>query len=110
VGNVANPAHPELEDFGEAALVADTGATGYFRVDWLTPAGLSTWGDGRTIILGTDGYIELRKYTNVATEASGDHLFLVDGQGSVTRRWLGRWAIPFSDSSSATAWSGPSGP
>ena len=27
----------------------------YFRVDWLTPNGLVTWGDGRTIILGTDG-------------------------------------------------------
>ena len=53
----------ELEDFGDAALVADNGATNYFRVDWFTPDGLGAWGDGRTfIILGTEGYIELRKY------------------------------------------------
>lgn len=95
VGNVANPDYPELGDFGEANLVADTGATGYFRVDWLTPAGLRTWGDGRTLILGTDGYIELRKYINVATEASGDHLFLVDRQGERHFALAGQVGYPF---------------
>jgi predicted dehydrogenase len=95
VGNVANPDYPELEDFGEANLVADTGATGYFRVDWLTPAGLRTWGDGRTFILGTDGYIEMRKYINVATEASGDHLFLVDRQGERHLTLTGQVGFPF---------------
>ena len=39
---------------------------GYVRLDWFTPDGLGTWGDGRLFILGTDGYIEVRKYTNVA--------------------------------------------
>ena len=53
-------------------LLGDNGATGYFRVDWFTPAGLSTWGDGRTFILGTLGYIELRKYLNVG--GGGDHV------------------------------------
>jgi predicted dehydrogenase len=77
VGNFNNPDKPELEDFGEASLVADNGASDYFRVDWLTPDGLGTWGDGRTIILGTNGYIEMRKYINVATAPTGDHLFLV---------------------------------
>ena len=81
VGNYANPETPELEDFGEASLVADTGATNYFRVDWLTPAGLSNWGDGRMVILGTKGYIELRKYVDVAREAAGDQLYLVDDKG-----------------------------
>ena len=38
---------------------AATGAPGYARVDWYTPDGLSTWGDGRLVILGTEGYIEL---------------------------------------------------
>jgi predicted dehydrogenase len=89
VGNVANPDYPELEDFGEAALVADNGATGYFRVDWLTPDGLRAWGDGRTVILGTEGYIELRKYLNVAAEAEGDHLFLVDRHGEQHLRLAG---------------------
>jgi predicted dehydrogenase len=81
VGNFANPDVPEFEDFGEATLVADNGAANYLRVDWFTPAGLGTWGDGRTIILGTKGYIELRKYVDVARDKQGDHLFLVDEQG-----------------------------
>ncbi|MBS0663958.1 MAG: Gfo/Idh/MocA family oxidoreductase [Verrucomicrobia bacterium] len=80
VANYANPENPELEDFGEATLVADNGATNYFRVDWMTPSGLSTWGDGRTLILGTDGYIELRKYVDVA-RGQGDQLYLVDSRG-----------------------------
>ena len=81
VGNFANPDKPEFEDFGEANLLGNNGATNYIRVDWFTPDGLSTWGDGRTIILGTDGYIELRKYVDVAREAAGDHVYLVDEKG-----------------------------
>ena len=34
---------------------ATDNATGYVRVDWFTPDGLPTWGDGRLIILGTEG-------------------------------------------------------
>lgn len=81
---VANHAHPEvpgLEDFGEANLVGDNGATNYVRVDWFTPPGLSTWGDGRTTILGTKGYIELRKYVDVGRDRGGDHVYLVDEHG-----------------------------
>jgi len=82
VGNFANPDTPELEDFGEASLVGDNGTSNYIRVDWFTPDGLSTWGDGRTIILGTKGYIELRKYVDVARGSPGkDYVILVDGKG-----------------------------
>ncbi|EIP99765.1 putative dehydrogenase [Opitutaceae bacterium TAV1] len=81
VGNYANPDKPELEDFGEANLVGDNGATNYIRVDWFTPDGLGTWGDGRMTILGTEGYIELRKYLDVGREKTGDHVYLVDGKG-----------------------------
>lgn len=85
VGNYRNPDHPELEDFGEASLVADNGASNYFRVDWLTPDGLRTWGDGRTLILGTDGYIELRKYIDITREPlATDTLLLVNGSGERT--------------------------
>jgi phosphoglycerate dehydrogenase-like enzyme len=72
---------PGIEDFGEASLRADNGASNYFRVDWFTPDGLPTWGDGRTIILGTDGYIEMRKYIDLARHDDGDHLYLVDHAG-----------------------------
>ncbi len=81
VANYANPDTPELEDFGEANLLGDNGATNYIRVDWFTPDGLGTWGDGRMTILGTKGYIELRKYLDVGREKSGDHVYLVDDKG-----------------------------
>lgn len=77
VGNFANPDKPELEDFGDLLLRSEH-ATGYIRVDWFTPDGLESWGDGRLTILGTDGYIELRKYVDIAGRPGGDHLFLVD--------------------------------
>ena len=81
VGNFANPDKPEFEDFGEASLLADNGTSNYIRVDWFTPNGLSTWGDGRTVILGTKGYIELRKYVDVARDKVGDQVYIVDDAG-----------------------------
>jgi len=77
-GNLAHPNYPRFEDFGDM-VIAGNGGTGYIRVDWFTPDGLSTWGDGRLFVLGTEGYIELRKYVNVASQmAGGDHLYIVD--------------------------------
>jgi predicted dehydrogenase len=77
-GNVAWPDKPKFEDFGDMTCVGN-GGTGYIRVDWYTPDGLPTWGDGRLFILGTEGYIELRKYVNVATELKGgNHMYIVD--------------------------------
>ena len=81
VANYANPDQSEFEDFGEILLRSERGQ-GYIRVDWLTPDGLPTWGDGRCTILGTEGYIELRKYVDIAGRAGPDHLFLVDRQGT----------------------------
>ena len=81
IANHASPETPELEDFGEV-LLRGNGGTGFIRVDWYTPKGLGVWGDGRLTILGTEGYIELRKYVDVAGRPGGDHLFLVDGKGT----------------------------
>jgi predicted dehydrogenase len=77
VGNLAHPETPELEDFGDA-LVRGNGGTGYFRVDWFTPDGLVSWGDGRFTIMGTDGFIEVRKNIDIAGRPGAGHLFLVD--------------------------------
>ena len=80
VANRAHPQTPGLQDFGEF-LLRGKDVTGYVRVDWFTPDGLPTWGDGRLTILGTEGYIELRKYVDIAGRPGKDHLFLVDGKG-----------------------------
>ncbi|HRI79711.1 MAG TPA: Gfo/Idh/MocA family oxidoreductase [Cyclobacteriaceae bacterium] len=79
VGNVHYPQYPKFEDFGDLT-VRGNGGTGYVRVDWFSPNGLNTWGDGRLTILGTDGYIELRKNVDIAGHTGGNHLFLVDGK------------------------------
>jgi len=77
VGNVHNQQYPNFEDFGDMMLRGN-GGTGYIRVDWFTPDGLATWGDGRLTILGTDGFIEVRKNIDIAGRTGGSHLFLVD--------------------------------
>jgi predicted dehydrogenase len=81
VGNFANPETPGLEDFGELTLRSDQ-ACGYARVDWLTPEGLGVWGDSRITILGTEGFIELRKNIDVLGRPGGNHLFVTDHDGS----------------------------
>lgn len=95
VGNFRFKDYPELEDFGDATLVADNGAMNYFRVDWFTPDGLGTWGDGRTFVLGTDGYIEMRKYIDVARDPAGDHLYLVNHEGEQHLSLHGQVGFPF---------------
>jgi len=79
VRNVHHPQYPNFEDFGDAMLRGN-GGTGYIRVDWFTPDGLNTWGDGRLTVIGTEGYMELRKYTDLAGRAGGNHLFYVNKQ------------------------------
>ncbi len=81
VANYTHPESPKMQDFGEVTLRSD-GAHGYVRVDWYTPQGLPTWGDGRLVILGTEGYLELRKYVDLAGRPGRDHLFAVDGAGT----------------------------
>jgi predicted dehydrogenase len=81
IGNFKYPQYPELEDYGDVTLRGD-GGLGIIRVDWYTPDGLPTWGDGRLFILGTEGYIELRKYVDIAGKPGDEHLFLVDQAGT----------------------------
>jgi predicted dehydrogenase len=76
-GNFNNTDHPKFEDFGDMTAVGD-GGTGYVRVDWFTPDGLGVWGDGRLFLLGTEGYIELRKYIDPTGRPGGNHLLIVD--------------------------------
>jgi predicted dehydrogenase len=95
VANYHHPQYPGLEDFGQATLIGDNGATHYFRVDWFTPDGLSVWGDGRTFIMGTKGYVELRKYVDVARDSQGDHVYLVNENGENHFAVAGQVGFPF---------------
>jgi predicted dehydrogenase len=96
VANLANPAHPELEDFGEYSLVGDNAASAYCRVDWFTPGGLRTWGDGRTLITGTHGMIECRKYVDLARSSFVDNtVLLVNDTGEHRQSVTGKVGFPF---------------
>lgn len=77
VRNVNHPQYPKFEDFGDV-LIRGNGGTGYMRVDWFTPDGLSTWGDGRLTVIGTEGFLEVRKNVDIGGRKGGNHLFLVN--------------------------------
>jgi predicted dehydrogenase len=93
IANFHHQDRPHFEDFGDIMLRGDKGA-GYCRVDWFTPDGLDAFGDGRLTIIGSDGYIELRKYTDIAGRSGGSHLFLVDNKG-VTHVQPGDIELPY---------------
>lgn len=95
VANYDNAKYPELEDFGQWTLVGDNGAVGYHRVDWFTPDGLSSWGDGRLFLLGTDGYIEVRKYLDVARSPKGNQVYLVNHEGEQHLEPGGQVGFPY---------------
>lgn len=70
-----------FEDFAEMTLQTPS-VRGYARIDWFTPDGLPTWGDGRLFVLGTEGTIEVRKNVDIAGREGEDHVFLVDSTGT----------------------------
>lgn len=98
VGNLHHPQYPAFEDFGDMLLRGD-GGTGYIRVDWFTPDGLSTWKDGRLTILGTDGYIEVRKNVTMLEAGQTSHAphrhpneeLVIVKEGTVEVLVLGEW-------------------
>ncbi|MBQ7338235.1 MAG: Gfo/Idh/MocA family oxidoreductase [Clostridia bacterium] len=81
VGNLFHSELGELQDFGDTMYTAACGVSGYFRVDWNSPEGLSTWGDSRMILSGEDGCIELRKNCDIARSKGGNHIYIVNRQG-----------------------------
>lgn len=95
IANYNHKQYTEFEDFGDATLIGDNGATQYFRVDWFTPDGLGTWGDGRSFILGTKGFIELRKYIDIGRDAEGDQVYLANQEGEYHIPVHGKVGYPF---------------
>ena len=93
VRNAAHPGRPTFEDVGDAMLRGD-GGTGYVRVDWLTPAGLPTWGDTRLTVLGTVGYIKVRKNVDIGGRDGANHLIVADTDG-VRRVDCGGGELPY---------------
>jgi len=96
IANYNHPQYPGLDDFGDAMLALDNGTSGYFRCDWFTPAGLQGWGDGRSIILGTEGFIEQRKYMQLGDKHGGSgHLYLANGSEETHYQVSGKVGYPY---------------
>ena len=55
----------------------------------LRDGGLATWGDGRLFVLGTDGYLEIRKNVDIAGRNLGSHLFSLAPSHVSYRQFLG---------------------
>jgi predicted dehydrogenase len=68
---------PGFEDFAELVL-ATPSVRGYVRLDWFTPDGLPTWGDGRFFVVGTEGTLELRKNLDIEGRQGSDHMFVAN--------------------------------
>jgi predicted dehydrogenase len=64
-----------FEDFAEIVLRTPS-VRGYCRVDWFTPDGLPTWGDGRLFLVGTEGTLELRKNLDIEGREGSNHMFV----------------------------------
>jgi len=92
VGNLKHPAYPGLDDYGEAT---DTSIPCYLCLDWVTPDGLGTWGDGRFFLIGLKGYIELRKYIDVAASKERDHVIVVNDDGEQHFKVNGTVGLPY---------------
>ena len=96
VNNYFHPQYPEFDDFGDVMLEAANGVTGYLRVDWMSPAGIKTFGDLRMTILGEKGFIELRKNcdlghsssTNNVTVALDEGVFMESVKGKVYKPYF----------------------
>jgi len=72
---------PGFEDFAE--LILQTPAVrGYCRMDWFTPDGLPTWGDGRLFLVGSEGSLELRKNLDIEGRPGTDHMFVANRTGT----------------------------
>lgn len=95
VENFSHPDKPGLEDFGELSMTGDNGTSFYTRVDWYTPDGLRTWGDGRCFIVGTGGTMELRKYLDVGGDAPSSKLILVNAAGESVEECQDCTGFPF---------------
>ena len=93
--NLGHPEHPGLEDFGEASVTLDNGASAYCRVDWFNPRASRTWGDGRAFILGSDGYVEVRKNVDAGNPAGGPCVILVNHDEERTITFDGGEPFPF---------------
>lgn len=81
IANHATPAYPDFDDLGMCTLRSREGVTGFFKVDWLSPQGLGAWGDGRLMLQGVDGTVEVRKTIDPAGRDGSDHLILVNDRG-----------------------------
>ena len=95
VGNLFHRDLGELQDFGDAMINASCGVSGSFRVDWLSPAGLATWGDSRMTIGGESGMIELRKNCDIGRDKAPNHVYVVNEHGEFYQNVTGKLQKPY---------------
>jgi predicted dehydrogenase len=58
-GNARFPEHPAFEDHASIFLTMTDGSTAFLAPSWLTPDGEPSHGRGSTVIIGTEGQLEI---------------------------------------------------
>ncbi len=95
VKNYFHKEYPEFEDFGDITIESENGVTGYFRVDWLSPERIDTFGDLRTILLGEKGFIELRKNLDIGNSQTCDNVIVANDNGVFKQSVTGKIQHPY---------------
>jgi len=95
IANFAHPQYPTFEDYGDAMLIGENGATNYFRVDWFNPNSAVNVQGGGQILLGTKGFIDRRRHFDPATGKSMGELFMANDQGEIGFEIAGKVGFPF---------------
>ena len=84
----------DFEDFGCVSLVCENRITGYFRIDWNSPI-MPTWGDARTFICGSKGFLELRKNYDISHSRSPGNIYIVIDNHEYYLNVAGKVGFPF---------------
>lgn len=95
VANYFHPQYPEFDDFGDFMIESDNGITGYMRVDWMSPAGIKTFGDLRLTILGEKGFIEIRKNCDLGHSSANNNVTVAIDDGVFSQSVSGKIDKPY---------------
>lgn len=93
LSNIKNDKYPNFSDYADMSLLSANGVSGQIRVDWLAPNWINGWGEDRTTIFGSEGYIELGKFYD--EDGNENDMHILNGEGEYFVKVAGKIGLPF---------------